>query len=161
MRNVYDKYGFATEERKNEIKASVDTKWESIIDEFVLHYRYLADKIIGWYPSGQGEIIIMLKDGTKFRYDSIEKNTYPIYDPDEDNILEDELEWRKMFSNRLCAKMHKFGYNQSLLSEATGISQVTISKYINCKATPTAYNVQKLAKALHCNSFELIEYRVF
>ena len=93
--------------------------------------------------------------------DSIEKNTYPIYDPDENNILEDELEWRKMFSNRLCAKMHKFGYNQSLLSEATGISQVTISKYINCKATPTAYNVQKLAKALHCNSFELTEYRVF
>ena len=46
--------------------------------------------------------------------------------------------------------------NRDLLSYKTGISTVTLSKYMNGKTTPSTYNIQKIAQALRCSVTELI-----
>ena len=43
------------------------------------------------------------------------------------------------------------GLTQSDLSDLTGLSQPQLSRYINGKTLPSAFVVEKLAKALKCN----------
>ena len=38
------------------------------------------------------------------------------------------------------------------LSDVTGISRVTISNYATGKATPSMYNLSKIARALKCTT---------
>lgn len=130
--------------------------WEPVFNEFVDRFPKLASDMVDWYPSAQMEITIKLADGRKYAYDWMVKSTTLIHDPE--NITEEisEKEWRIIFSNNLIRKMRNFGISQDELSHRTGISQVTISKYINCKATPSTYNIRKIAKALRCSVGELI-----
>lgn len=129
--------------------------WEPVFNEFADKYPELVNCIVDWYPSAQMEITVKLYDGRKFSYDWLSKNAISIYDPEEDDDV-DEKEWRKIFSNNLTRKMRNFGMTQDELSYITGISQVTISKYINCKATPSTYNVRRISKALRCTVSELM-----
>lgn len=130
--------------------------WEPVFDEFVDRYPDLAEDIIDWYPSAQLEITVRLKDGRKYAYDWMVKSLWLIYDPEDDVEELSEMEWRSMFSKNLLRKMRNVGMTQDELSYITGISQVTISKYINCKTTPGTYNVRKIANALKCSIGELI-----
>jgi transcriptional regulator with XRE-family HTH domain len=47
--------------------------------------------------------------------------------------------------------MYLKGVNQQYLSDATGITAVTLSNYMRGKVTPNFYNVDKIAKALDCS----------
>lgn len=129
--------------------------WGPVFDEFIDRYPELADKLVDWYPSAQMEITVKLDDGRKYAYDWMNKSTYLLYDPEE-TVDMDEIEWRKTFSKNLTRKLRNFGMAQDELSYITGISQVAISKYINCKTTPSTYNLRKIAKALRCSTNELI-----
>lgn len=130
--------------------------WEPVFNEFVDRYPDLAEDIIDWYPSAQLEITVRLKDGRKYAYDWMVKSAWIIHDPEDDTEELSEMEWRSMFSKNLLRKMRNIGMTQDELSYITGISQVTISKYINRKATPSTYNVRKIANALKCSIGELI-----
>lgn len=130
--------------------------WEPVFNEFVDRYPDLAENIVDWYPSAQLEITVKLKDGRKYAYDWIVKHVWVIHDPGDDTEELSEMEWRLIFSNNLLRKMRNIGMTQEELSRITEISQVTLSKYINCKTTPGTYNVGKIAKALKCSIGELI-----
>lgn len=71
---------------------------------------------------------------------------------DSNNMSEEE--YRIEFSMRLKKIMYRKGWTQDDLSEATGITQAMISRYISRKATPSFYNVDKIAKALGCSTDE-------
>lgn len=132
--------------------------WEPIIEDFVSENVYMAEQLVDWYPSGQMEIIIRLKDGCKYRYDWLEKTITLISSPIDDELM-DEESWRSKFGHRLYLKMRKFGISQEDLADATSISVVTISRYINGKATPSTYNMEKIARALRCSISELTNVR--
>ena len=129
--------------------------WEPVFNEFVDRYPELAEDMVDWYPSAQLEITVKLKDGNKYAYDWLSKNAFLIHDPEGEEELVEE-EWRKIFSKNLIHKLRNIGMSQDMLSYVTGISQVTISKYINGKATPSTYNVRKIAHALKCSINELM-----
>lgn len=129
--------------------------WEPVFNEFVDRYPDLSDKIIDWYPSAQLEITIKLNNGQKYAYDWMTKKILTVYDPDDAEDIS-EKEWRLIFSSNLLKKMRNVSMKQDDLSYATGISQVTISKYINCKTTPSTYNLKRIAKALKCSVGELM-----
>lgn len=129
--------------------------WEPVFNEFSDKYPELTDHIVDWYPSAQMEITVKLDDGRKYAYDWLPKVATLIYDPKEESDDIDEEEWRLVFSNNLYRKLRNFGMTQDVLSELTGISQVTISKYLNGRATPSMYNVRKIARALRCTISEL------
>ena len=141
--------------------------WKPILRKFEETYTrvYGPDKlnsvrIIDWYPSGYAEIVVKMSDNMTFAFNRIGccltpiKNEVGIAD-DNDGISENEELWRKNFSRRLLIKMRRNAFTQAKLSRLTGITQLTLTKYINGKTTPSGYNLERLSRALGCTVSEL------
>ena len=128
--------------------------WSPIFEEFITKYPDLGEQTVDWYPSGQMEITIKMKSGKKYAYDWMRKLVSMIYDP-EHHYDTTEDEWRENFSRNLSRKLYNSGMSQDLLAIETSISPTTINKYIKGRATPSAYNLCKIAEVLKCSPTEL------
>ena len=71
----------------------------------------------------------------------------------------DEMTWRKEFSKLLRDKLRHEGIKQEQLAAETGISRITISKYLNQRATPSGYNLNLIAECLRCPVYEFADIR--
>ena len=69
-----------------------------------------------------------------------------------------EIEWISIFGDNLIDIMDEKGYTQEQLANETGLTQSTISKYINKKQMPSIKAIVNLAYALDCTTDELIEF---
>ena len=133
--------------------------WEDVLAGLEFSYPELYERVVDWYPSGCMEITVKLDDGRKKAYVLMDDLLVDIFDPKEQTYEVDEDEWRMNFARRLKNRMHRFGISQDELSERTGISKVTLSKYQNGRALPSGANIERLARALHCSYNELIGMR--
>lgn len=127
--------------------------YNDILDRFKQYYPVIATNIVDWYSNGENTIIVILADGSRMEYHNILNTVRNVR-----NLLEDEFNeenYQRDFSYNLFSKMADAGFNQVMLSEKTGISQVSISKYLNKKALPSIYNCEKIARALGCSVSEL------
>lgn len=133
----------------------MNNNWDMILDSFRVNHPFIFDEVVDWYPSGQLEITVRLRNDDKYAYTLIGNGLRQIYSTED--IIEDieEMEFRKRFSFCLMRKLNNVGMTQDQLAEASGISKVMISKYITCKATPSYYNVDRIARALRCGVSEL------
>ena len=129
--------------------------WRPVIETFERDYPHVARKLVDWYPIGRNEIVIKIESGDRFVYRYIGSSLSKIDDTDIDGEELDESAWRNKFSERLCKKMREVGVERWRLSQLTGISEVSISRYMNGKATPSAFNLERIAIALKCSSSEL------
>lgn len=142
--------------------------WEPVLRNFEEHYeamcienhRAVIEKVIDWYPSGYCEITVTMSDGMMYVFNLIGSCITPVQnqhgdDDRYDEIARNEGAWRKNFSKRLLVKMRRKGISQEHLSELSGISTVTISKYVNGLASPSGYNLERLSRALQCSVSEL------
>lgn len=125
-----------------------------IYEEFQLMFPSIADHAVSWEPINEIEIRIYLDDGMEMCYDHLSKCARRVIYHEEDDI--DEKVWRREFARNIDRRMRQLGINQMILSERSGISQITISKYMNCSATPSTYNTRRLARALECDYNDLI-----
>jgi DNA-binding Xre family transcriptional regulator len=132
--------------------------WEPVLREFEIWHPAIAEKMIDWYPSGRNEITIKTADGSMwiFNFIGAALRRVDISENDVDRGSS-ESEWRERFADKLERKMKSSGISRWKLSEMTGISEVSLSKYVNCKATPSGYNIERLASALECSVSELID----
>lgn len=91
------------------------------------------------------ELLIELYDGQKYIYDTLNNTTRgaPYY-----GILTDK-ENRKEFKLRLRALLSHTGMTQRDLSEKTGISERTITRYMNGETLPDYISIKKLSNALN------------
>ena len=128
---------------------------DRVTHEFKMYFPTIFEKGVKYTGNDFGELIVKLEDGSYISYDTYE-HTIRNLPRDDKNMSENEC--RREFSIRLYKTMIRKGMAQNELSERTGISEVTISKYMNGKATPSFYNVDKIAKALNC-SVEDLRYR--
>ena len=135
--------------------------YDCIFEDFKHDYPTFASDIVDWYPCGQMEIVVKQSNGNKGIYNMINHTYGIIYDKNSnsDSNFLDEDEWINKFKDKLNKKMRMFGMNQDELSELTGISRVSINKYINGKAIPNTYNLDKIAWALRCSTSELTNIR--
>lgn len=136
--------------------------WENIWGLFEAEHRTLAARAIGWYPSGRHQIVIQYENGRRDVYNSILRDGHKlttIYDPDKTKSYSDisDEEWLKRFSVLLKHKLRINRMDQTTLSELTGISRVSISKYVSGKSAPTFRNLELIARALKCS---VDEFRV-
>lgn len=134
--------------------------WEPILERFQENekYTYMADRMKSWSPYDETRIIIEINDGYNYIYDASDDSLNLFLNRVEtENILSEE-EWLERFSRRLCYKMKKAEISQGKLSEMTGISTVTLSKYMNGRAMPSAYKIKQIAKCLGCYMRELTEF---
>lgn len=133
--------------------------WEPVFNTFEARYPHVATMIIDWYPCGQNEIVLTTENGDKviFSYTGetirrLEAGTAI------DDISEEQM--RGEFAARLCNRMAMSGVPRWHLSRITGISEVTLSKYMNGRSTPNIYNTRKIARALGCPVSELVDFVV-
>ena len=132
--------------------------WEPVLKSFSRSYPHYYEEMVDWFPSGHLEITVKLRDGRLLTYELMDDRIRFITDDYDDGYF-DESVWRNNFSECLIAKMRKRGVSRDRLSELTGISRVTISKYTNGKASPSGYNLELMARALCCSISELTSIR--
>lgn len=136
-----------------------DKWWNMIYHDFILIFPFLEKDILDWYPSGRMEITLQMSDGSKFVFNYNSKSFRKLneYSLDEKGMI-CESDCRKEFSIQLQNKMDIAGLGVGDLAQRTGISQAMISRYINERATPSLYNIRRLACVLKCLPEELIGY---
>ena len=125
-----------------------------VYDEFVLMFPRIAEHVEFWEHSDDMEIRLILDDGMEMRYDSLDKTIRRVIYHDEDDI--DEIIWRREFARNLNRQMMHNHMSQETLSELTGISRRMINNYATGKASPTAFSVRRLSRALECKPNDLV-----
>ena len=116
---------------------------------------YLLDRFELWFPSifrscerflllNQWEILGETADGRVWIYDDFD-NAIRAVRRYEDM---DEASYRFEYSMKLRRALLHSRMTQLELSEATGISERTISRYITGASTPSLYHADKIAKAV-------------
>ena len=130
--------------------------WEKIFKEFVSRMFVRKEAVVDWYPSGQLEITVKMEDGSRMRYDYLSKTTGTVKLAEGivgRDVIEDD--WRSEFGYRLARRMRLKAISQADLANEVGISTVTLSRYLNGRATPTGYMLFRLSQALGCSMSEL------
>lgn len=69
-----------------------------------------------------------------------------------------EVEWLEEFRMNLLRIMDEDRINQKELAEASGLSEGTISYYVNGTKMPGVRAIINLAYALDCNTDDLIDF---
>lgn len=69
-----------------------------------------------------------------------------------------EQEWIEIFGDNLKSLMEEKGYNQQNLSDAIGISQPTISRYLQKRQMPTIKALVNLVYELNVSFDELMDF---
>lgn len=69
-----------------------------------------------------------------------------------------EWEWLDLFGDNLKYLLHKYGWTQAELADATGLSEPTISSYINKTRMPGVKAVINIAYVLDIPFEELIDF---
>lgn len=129
---------------------------EEAIRGLRLYFPDLAEAAVDYEMTPYGELIITLKDDTRYAYDDY-KNSITRLATNGHELTEQE--YRREFARRLRKIMLNRRMTQRDLSEAIGISEVQLSLYLNGKQTPTVYRVSRIAKALDCTLDELSCYK--
>ena len=127
--------------------------YDEIYMNFKTYYPFLDSEVRSWSPNGINSIIAELLDGTVIEYNDALRSfrTVRKFDGTEES-------WKREFASKLIKMMANKGCDQTYLSEISGVSQVSISNYLNKKAIPNCYTVFKLSKALGCTVSELIDF---
>lgn len=135
-----------------------DDIYNDLFIEFEKYYPCIASQTERWYPSGQYEITVILEDGTKILYDSIDKTFQNISFREREGYVMNEDVCRREFSYKLRDQMLVQGVTQHELAEVSGVSRISISNYLNRKNTASLYTAYRLAKALGCDLRDLITF---
>lgn len=69
-----------------------------------------------------------------------------------------EMEWRRLFSERVRHYMHLYDINQKELAESIGVTDSAMSRYLSCKRTPKVDVIVSLASVFACTTDELIMF---
>jgi hypothetical protein len=108
--------------------------------------------MVGYLLLTDYDILIELDDGNKALYDDFDK-TYRILPYDINNLSKES--YGIEFGKRLTTLMDRKGISQYELSQRSGISQASISGYINGKRIPDIYIFCTLLSSLHCSDDEI------
>ena len=128
--------------------------YDEIYRNFKTYYPFLDSEVVSWSPNGPNSIVAKLSDGSVIEYNDVFRafRTIREFDGTEES-------WKREFASKLMKIMADKGCDQTYLSEISGVSQVSISKYLNKKAIPNCYTVFKLSQALGCNISELMDFK--
>lgn len=107
------------------------------------------EEIANYEIVGPFELMVTLKNGTKYFYDDIKKS-YRYLPPDSMALTNEEIAIE--FRIRFNAIMERQWVTQTELSKLTGIPQPLISKYANGQSLPGFIHLDRICKALGCSA---------
>ena len=124
---------------------SVFYKYEQLTD-------FESSKPVSWEPFSKYQIKVHLDNGRAQIYNGMRNSIRTVFENDHS----DECISRD-FSLNLSERMYEKQLTQRELSAATGISQATLSNYLLRKSIPSLSAAIRIADALDCNVYDLIE----
>ena len=127
-----------------------------LIHNLKLTNRDIYESAIRFEEAGPFGLMVYCKDGSKVRYDDFNGDWFKWYPSDYDINKRSEECIIKDFKWRLKRTMTMRGIGQAKLAEMSGISQKTISNYLNGKNMPDILKLNKLARALDVDVSELL-----
>jgi DNA-binding Xre family transcriptional regulator len=134
-------------------------QYNRILSAYKTWYPALYDKTLECRPSGRYRILVLLKDGTKMEFDSLDnsvRNVSRYYAKDDAEV--DEEAWRKEFGRKLKQIMIDKGISQEGLADSVGISRQMMSRYVRGNSTPSGYILTRLVNVLGCDARELTKF---
>lgn len=123
-----------------------------LLENAKFYHPHLTDHAVNYHEVNRWELVIELDDGLVFMYDDWDRSIRKL---PRDCFNMSEEECKREFGMRLRSLMFRKNVTQVKLSEMTGIPQPSISNYMKGKASPSFYNVDRIAKALNCSIDEL------
>ena len=117
--------------------------------KFCLSMSVRNEDITSQRKISDSEYIFILNDGKKYLYETIGDIVKQIGCFNTDYV-NDEL-WKKEFSRRVKKMAFRKGYYIKDLAVKLGISENTMSRYMNGKTIPNAFMVKKLSEILGCS----------
>ena len=132
-----------TQTEEEYMKSSYHKK---IFESYLEESPTSVDRIDRWEKYGSNSVKIFYKDGTKAVYHKMMRTLRGIRKNNGS-----ASDWQRDFRDELVERMYDCGYTQQTLSEKIGISQQTMSKYLNKESIPSGYVLSKMADALHCS----------
>lgn len=132
-----------------------------IYDEAILYYPFLTRDLIKWHPyKNDGySIVFVYENGDKIFYDSTIKSIRYFNKDYTSDLPINEERWTIEVASNIRREMRKRGIGQQTLSELSGISQSTLSRYTNAETALYAYKLKLIADALECTMDELLDIR--
>lgn len=130
---------------------------DEIRNDFNDYFPSFSRRTVDFYRSGRFEITVIFDDGRKAYYNYLTKNIRIIH------LRSDEYSeesWKHQFAITLTRKLADKQMTKRELSDATGISQMSLSNYTNEKSIPSAYAITRIADALECSVSELIDFDI-
>lgn len=134
--------------------------FDKILNDFKINYPQWYERAIDYYPIGRKRIGIELDDHREMEYDFFTKSIHFLRAAEKDTVDRSEQEWRDDLQRNLNFMMSLRGYTLERLSNATGISMVTLHKYTTGKSSPSGYNLEKISEVLECSIHTLTERKV-
>lgn len=131
---------------------------QDLWNKFVMFFPTFAEDTVEYFMNDYYELVVKLNNGNCFIFDPMDETMRRI--PKDSNNLTEE-EYRNEFSIRLYKMMRRRGLTQNDLMALTGITQAMLSRYMSGKATPSSYNISKLARALECSTDDLCIHKYF
>lgn len=133
---------------------------ERIIREYKLWYPSFYDRTVDISITGYHMLLAVLDNGNKVEFSLLDnglRDVTHIYNVETDDDMCEE-EWRKRFGDRLKTLIRDRSFNHETMSELLGISRVMLSRYINGKATPSSYAINRIARVLNCDVRDLVDF---
>ena len=120
---------------------------------FEMRFPGIAKRVVEMHRGMPFEIVMTLDDGTRMSYYDQDTNIRKL-NGDGSNMTSEECAME--FGIRLGMVMRHKCVSQLELSEATGITQPSISNYVSGRIMPSFYNAVKIARYLGCSVDDLI-----
>ena len=137
-----------------------DDKYDKILERMSVMFPSIYKRVVNWYPSDNSEIVVVLDDGVKMAYEGFDDTIRTIKSNTISYDYMNEADYRKKFSDAFRYQMRMSGIMQYELAERTGISVQTLSKYLKGTATPSTFNLIKIANVLGCPVSKLTYYDI-
>lgn len=131
---------------------------ENTLRNFNDYTPFNAKDVVDQIYIGDFETLFKLADGSRIIFDEND-NSFIDHMPREVEVNElPDKEWFAEFTRKLKKKLSFRFLTQKELAEGIGVSDVTISRYINGKRYPDIYTLRKIAKYLRCSVSEISEF---
>lgn len=145
-------------EQINVTEQKMKNVYEPLVEELKLYFPHIYDKMVRWYPSGPMQIIIVANNDKRYEYNAMTGYVHRMPEPGDDIYYKNKDMFKQEFKYKLRKVMSNRSINQQELSALSGITEKTISLYMNGERVPDAFFLARITKALECEVSELFDF---
>lgn len=131
--------------------------WRDVYESYVQFFGR-EDRIVSWVPISEYEITIELDNGEEHIYNDATKTIQNITNRDALEDVYSEERFNRELAYAIYSRMIYLNVSQEQLACSIGVSQGTISNYVNGVSAPNIYTLYLIAKFLNCNVRDFLKF---